>query len=65
MDREPWRVDPKFNELTKPDVPLDDFGRDLKVGWVLSVHGDSVHQLVVVGETLGVKLLFQYRYLSR
>lgn len=37
-------------------MPLDNIGRDMEVLWILGVHGDPVHQLVLVGEVLGVEL---------
>ena len=40
-------------------MPLDDIGRNLEVFWVLGVHGNTVHQLILVGKLLGVKLLLQ------
>ena len=59
MNGEPRRVDPEFDELAVPDVPLDDIGRDVEVFWVLAVHGDPVHQLVIVAELLAVEFLLQ------
>ncbi|MEZ5949083.1 MAG: hypothetical protein R3C12_07690 [Planctomycetaceae bacterium] len=45
-------VDSEFNELTEPDVPLDNIGRDVEVAGVLGVHDNAAHQLVAVGELL-------------
>ena len=59
MDREPWGVYPQFDELAGPDMPLDDWWWDMEVLWVLGVHGNTVHQLVLVGELLVVELLLQ------
>ena len=59
MDRESWGVYPQFDELAGPDMPLDDWWWDMEVLWVLGVHGNTVHQLVLVGELLVVELLLQ------
>ena len=59
VDREPWRIDSEFDELTGPDMPLDDIGRDVEVAGVLCVHGDPAHQLVAIGEVLGVELILK------
>ncbi|MCA9135487.1 MAG: hypothetical protein KDB00_01975 [Planctomycetales bacterium] len=57
MDEKPRRIDPEFDKLTGTDVPFDDIGRNVEVLWVLSVHNDTIHQLVVVGEPLRIELL--------
>ncbi|MCA8994957.1 MAG: hypothetical protein KDA69_15060 [Planctomycetaceae bacterium] len=59
MNREPRRVDSEFDKLTEADVSLDDIRRDVEVLWILRVHGDPIHQLVTVGELLGVELVFK------
>ena len=48
MGGKPRRVDPQLDELSGCDVSFDDFGRNMKIVAVLSVHGDTVHQLVAV-----------------
>jgi hypothetical protein len=45
--------------LAGPDMPLDDIRCDVEVFGVLGVHDDPVHQLVVVGELLGVELILK------
>lgn len=40
-------------------MPLDDFGWDMEVVRILGVHGNTVHQLIFVGELLVVELLLQ------
>ena len=59
VNGESRRVDPEFDELAWPDMPFNDFGRDVEVLWVRCVHGDPVDQLVIVGERLVVELLFK------
>ncbi len=59
MDREPWGVDSEFHKLAGPDVPLDDVWWNVEVLRVLGVHGNTVHQLVLIGELLVVELLLQ------
>jgi hypothetical protein len=63
MDRESWGVDPEFYELAGTDVPLDNVGRNVEVVWVLGVHGNTVHQLIFVGELLVAELLLQVVHL--
>ena len=40
-------------------MPLDDLWRNLEVFRIFGVHGNAVHQLVLVGELLLVKVLLQ------
>ena len=63
MDRESWGVDPEFYELAGTDVALDNVGRNVEVVWVLGVHGNTVHQLIFVGELLVAELLLQVVHL--
>lgn len=63
MDRESWGVDPEFYELAGTDVALDNVGRNVEVVWVLVVHGNTVHQLIFVGELLVAELLLQVVHL--
>ena len=59
MERKSRRIDPEFDELVDRDMPFDNIGRDMEIFRVFGVHGDPVHQLVVVGEMLGVELLLK------
>lgn len=59
MERQPRRVDAEFDELAGPDIPLDDLGWNVGVFGILGVHGDPVHQLVVVDVLLGIELLLK------
>jgi hypothetical protein len=45
--------------MAESDMPLNDFGWDVEVLWVLCVHSNAIHQLVLVGKLLVVKVLLQ------
>ena len=59
MDRKSWRIDPEFDELADVNMPLDDIWWNLEVISIFGVHIDTIHQLVSVGELLGLKVLFE------
>jgi len=56
VNREPGRVDPKFDEVSDADVLFENGMRNLEVFGVLGVHCDAVHQVVAVGEVLLAEL---------
>lgn len=45
--------------MAESDMPLNDFGWDVEVLLVLCVHSNAIHQLVLVGKLLVVKVLLQ------
>ena len=59
VDREPWRVDPNFDEMADANVHLQNRVRNLEVVGVLSVHLDAVGQGVAVGKLLGLEVLLE------
>ena len=59
VDRKSRRVDTQFHELARSDMSLDDIGWDVEVFGILGVHGDSIHQLIAIGELLGVEQLLK------
>ena len=59
MDGKSRRINPQFNKLPAVDVPFDHFRWNPKVVAVLSMHLDTVYQLVAIREELRVKVLLQ------
>ena len=53
------RVDPEFDKLPNANVLLQDRVRDLETLAIFSMHGDTINQLVAVGELLLVELLLE------
>ena len=59
MHREAGGVDPQLDEMPDTDVFLQNRVRDLETLAVFGVHGDTIDQLVAVGELLLLELSFQ------
>src|SRR6267142_1041792 len=59
MNGKSRRVDPQFDEVPDAHVFLQDWMRYLETVAVFGVHGNTINQLVAVGESLLVELLFQ------
>ena len=53
------RVDTEFDELPDVNVLLQDRVRYSEVDGILGVHGDTVDQLIAIGESLFSELLLQ------
>ena len=59
VDRKPGRVDPEFDEMAGANMLLENRVGNLEVFRVLSSHLDAIDQLVVVGELLGLEVVFE------
>jgi hypothetical protein len=60
MNRKPWRIDPQLDEVANPDVLFQNGVRNQKVLRVFGIHGHAVHQLITVGQVLGMEAMFEF-----
>lgn len=53
------RVDPEFDELPYVNVLFQNRVRYSEVDWILGVHGDTIDQLIAIGESLFSEFMLQ------
>ena len=56
VDSKSCRINSQFNEVSHVDLSLNDLRRYPEVLWILPMLAFSIHQLIVIGEQLVLKL---------